>query len=830
MNRFSCQVFAAVIVIVLIVPVATSQGKNAPELSAADRNFLDGLFEEFLFDPRGAQRVEVRITHRFNDGSGTYEERRLGWHVAAKNNVYFVDGTSIPTPPAKAMTRVDFVAACKARLAKKALGPDDPAATAADWPDPFHSTRDGDDLVLAAWLQRLGHANLAAQMLTRARGADQRPNDKLADELRSEIAANAFQELAFAFARRADGDALEHGKRFFMLYGAAAPDDHDFSTARSIMAELDRRKTVGKFDKEPARAWPADSGHWDPKRKLEYLIDQLDEDGDKSGLTTSSFPTAEIIKLGESAVPRLINVAEKDSRLTHRLLIPPPSGGALRPYISVLSVRDSALAVMESILRTKMFDPTAERGYATPDAIRDYFQKYGQMPFDERMMAILTDPKASPAAWREAAANLANLQAGSGVPYSGLIASMRSRPKGPYPALARFKNPTAAEAILAALDREFAEITSVQRKGDRGAYCFPGYERFYVGALIELGDRRIAPILALRSRNATAVRSRRVFAEAAHWLGDSKPLVEFAEACRDGKLALPDDDERDRGYARLRGCSELHDIIATLIAAHLPETERALDSLANPNHPWHPQTVAGILIGTSNWRNVWLSHRYCLPILRRALDDVTLTGANYRIEGYMLWYDRLGVSSGQRLAPELQALELRTDAQEHWCDIAAQKLSSVVVGLPEHHAFLKDATGNLTVYRKRFDQFKGRLRKAGPLERSFFDADCEGSLLLIPEFPALGRPATADDVETGRAVFHLDGKGKLTGQHLPLLGELKPKDKAKAGKRALIVQAEASADGAITYGVIARYAIRAMPASALVRVAPLDAREWQQAP
>jgi len=54
---------------------------------------------------------------------------------------------------------------------------------------------------------------------------------------------------------------------------------------------------------------------------------------------------------------------------------------------------------------------------------------------------------------------------------------------------------------------------------------------------------------------------------------------------------------------------------------------------------------------------------------------------------------------------------------------------------------------------------------------------------------------------------------------------LKPKCKDQQGERVLIVQAEANDMGDVIYGVIARYAIRAIPASAFIRVGPLEAKE-----
>jgi hypothetical protein len=54
----------------------------------------------------------------------------------------------------------------------------------------------------------------------------------------------------------------------------------------------------------------------------------------------------------------------------------------------------------------------------------------------------------------------------------------------------------------------------------------------------------------------------------------------------------------------------------------------------------------------------------------------------------------------------------------------------------------------------------------------------------------LDHPATKEDVKAGRALFDLDGKGKLHNLHLPAYGILKKDEKTKQSDRVLIVQAE----------------------------------------
>jgi hypothetical protein len=72
----------------------------------------------------------------------------------------------------------------------------------------------------------------------------------------------------------------------------------------------------------------------------------------------------------------------------------------------------------------------------------------------------------------------------------------------------------------------------------------------------------------------------------------------------------------------------------------------------------------------------------------------------------------------------------------------------------------------------------------------------------------------------GRAIFHLDGKGKLADLKLPAVGTLKDSDKKESEKRVLIVQAEVGPDGEVVCGVIGKNEIRTARGKELSAVAP----------
>src|SRR5262249_57686082 len=111
----------------------------------------------------------------------------------------------------------------------------------------------------------------------------------------------------------------------------------------------------------------------------------------------------------------LIDAVDKDNRLTRSVHF-------WRDFArsrTVLGVREAALTAVMSILRVRVFEPAAtgdnftsrgkEGAQSVAERLRAYWKEYGGLPFDERMMKVLTDPKGNPESWREAAANLASL-------------------------------------------------------------------------------------------------------------------------------------------------------------------------------------------------------------------------------------------------------------------------------------------------------------------------------------------------------------------------------------------------------------------------------------
>lgn len=848
----------AVIYLLPIVALAAQAGRGATPLSAEQRKLLDGLIDEFLFDPTGAQRVRVKTTIRTVWASSAPITRE-GWLVPGEGDrptkVYFTDGDSIPAPAEKELEKLDFLAACRARFAEK-------GGTGKEEPDQATFLRmrrtavgyvEEPDLVLAAWLYRLGHKELADRALAKARESAKGDEKKMVADLRKRLAWSAFAAMVHAYMVRADEEAIVAGERLLRLYPEEAKH---YGQARAIVASLKRRKAGGTFGKTPEEEWPKGFDTWDEEKRIAYLIESLDEvdarqQGQPGGIELASDRRVwALIDIGDAAVPALIDTIESDDRLTRSVHF-------WRDFAAsrtVLGVREPALAAAMSILRVRVFEPgatgdnftgrgkTEAKGVAAK--LRDYWDRYGSLPFDERMMKVLIDPALSHEAQREAAYNLASLGEDRTIGTTVWTGQVRSRPKVPNPAVAKFKEPTVAEAVLAAMDRDLAAHDAKKRTSIHD-YLRREIEDKYFLPLIRLDDKRITLELVRRCKAAKTVRMRRKWAYASHWLGQSAPLKAFALDVQAGKIDLPPNNQPNTNEDEQPGNVELRGIVEYLTRVDIAECNNAIGALADPKHPFYEMTAKRVL-GARMWDDeaVWCSHPICLKILRKELDNTTATGRTYGIEGNSLKMFRDGSWAGSSPIPEMLAdpKKRRLRAPERKCDIAAERLHELVFGFPEYHVLFRDAGERLKTLKESFDRFEGSYRRANWLEKQALGL-WASDILYLPDIPPLGRPATLKDVEASKAVFHLDGKGKLTDLKLPAVAELKRRrtkkrevlvfqdlvgdarkviqEEEEDPPKVLIIQAEVGPDGKVVYGTIGKGGICTRKAHELTGIAPL---------
>ena len=816
-------------------------------LSAEDKKYLDGLMAEFLFDPKGAERVTIRTS--VGSLGGVSAEEVDGWYVPGMNGqpsrVYFTDGWSIPAPPETERKKVDFSSVCRARIELKAFEQQEQKRREPDFDKVYERMRllavgslTEDELALAAWLYRKGDEALAAKILAlarnevidRAKRQGNKKSDDLRDLLRDQLALSAFAGLVHSYIWRADEIALNHGERLLRLYPKEA-EQYSYRQAKPLVAELKRRKTTGSFGKEPSQHWPDGFEKWDEKKKVDWLVDSLDEVDARQFSQPGSVPLSqdrrvvELVRLGDVAVPKLLDALEFDDRLTRSVHY----WRNFSRHRTVLGVREAALTALMSILQVGVFesvstsDSLSGRGKGAEkepvSQLRAYWKKYGHLPFDERMMFFLTDPATTLKEKRLAAARLSRLPDRPGIDTMGWHFTFNpNEAPPPNPAVAKFKNPTAAEAILAVM---VADLKTIDGKPiEENQPTRAEIEKLYIGYLMRLGDKRIVAEAAKRSNTATGITLRRHWAEAANGFGDPKPFQTIAEEFRRGTLSLRLGSWRDE---------ELDGLIDSFVRVRSQDAEAALIAVTDPRHSFHKEIQK--LLCKETWFiefSPLFAHPFCIRMLQLALSDTSTTGGEYIFGKGRISFDGPNGSRGQGI-PEIleEPLVAKASAKERVCDQAAQRLSDLVAGIPRYHCLLKESDKRLAEQRAALDRYSGGFRKLEGQEGYRLGVPFY-HVKFVPDMKPLDRSATESDVKVGKAVFHLGGKGKPASVPFPAVAILKKDEKLESPAKWLVVQAEIDENGKTIYGFLGISDVRKVPAeevSSLKSMAELEREE-----
>ncbi len=789
-------------------------------LSAADESVLRTLLKDFLYVPP-TDAVRVRIQIKAPGWSEWADEQtREGWLVREKagKRVYFTDGESVPAPAKGKIEKFDFVARWS-EVYKEKPEPEANPGGFNIWLLEFPADKGGGEptLVIAAWLYHFGKTELAAQVIAHA------PRDRAKEVavLKKWLAGESLNRMLQCFGRHEDQAALDHGERLMRLYPAEAKK---LAQAIPLLEDLRRRKQEGLMGAKSAPRLPAAFAGWNNHEKLAYVINGLDripesvsyeqEDSRGFGYKEASPYITALLQMGEAAIPDLLDAIEKDERFTRCVQGP-------WKYDTIGhadTVRRASLCIIYRILKTRYLDPrdpkAEEVGLGELDfkkivpAARAYWKEFGPLPFEGRMMRVLTDPKASFPALREAATRLS-------VPSAGYWTHPhRIKFFVPSPVVLMFAHPTAAEGVLAVMERDLANDDAGDAPDHNRAY----HEPLYFSALIQIGDERIAPELARRATNETNALMRLRYAHACFRLGNSRPLLDMARDFALGKVALRTESDPLRW--------QLEHIVGYFAAVKLPATDEALYKLVEPRHRYHQDALKGIVDRLVVYETAgdFNSHPFYIGLLRKLLDDGAMTPVrmSYREgEGLPIAYGG-GGTMGNCIAPDiLQDPKMRrAEAAVRRCDLAGEECR-LFAGLPEYHPLLKDFEGRLAAIRDAIDKFPGRYRVLTPVE-IFVITGNEWGVSFAPDIKPLGRPATAHVGTDGTAIFHLDGKGTLPKLELPACGAWPKLANEKTARACLIVQAEMLADGDIFYGVIEHRAIRMVPASEFAAVTPLS--------
>jgi len=487
------------------------------KLTAADKALLGRAMAVGLFDPRGCRRVHAKGGSAPQPAGFLLSAGGLGasaflWQVPPGQP----RPAGLYDPWGRKVTGVESVEPLKCpheALLAEATGMN------VDWG--FQSPR---SLVAAAWLFRLGEEEHAARLLCRARGLGA-TEDELLDRLRGRGAFELALGAAAAYAHSDDDAALAGAELARKVGGPGLFEDYG---VEALARELRRRRQAGTFGRTP-QPLPEDLGSRPVGNRIALLVRALEDvavppDTPGGPADLSADPRVMgLIEIGDPAVGALIDCVQTDSRLTRTVCL------RSLPRGLALGVREAALGAVQSILRKSFFEPESAFDCFTrhgPEAaatvarrLRAYWAANRNLPLGRRMMNVLLDRAAAPGELRVAAKNLAAL---GGVAIFGTMegtSRLVKKGTGPSPAVRMFANPTAAEAILDAMDRDLAAGRGDPRRAD--------IEILYARALAALGDRRIAGKLLERYLAPSDDTVREAWAVACDHLGRPEALEHF---------------------------------------------------------------------------------------------------------------------------------------------------------------------------------------------------------------------------------------------------------------------------------------------------------------
>jgi hypothetical protein len=309
--------------------------------------------------------------------------------------------------------------------------------------------------------------------------------------------------------------------------------------------------------------------------------------------------------------------------------------------------------------------------------------------------------------------------------------------------------------------------------------------------------------------------------------GSPGPLLELLNDMAKGKYPLPDDSHIAGTWVGelVRSCDE----------ADSPHLERALFSLAEPRHPWAARLRKLILMPPVDAEDVrflpTMEHPFVVEILRRSLDDTTELGSIRRKDELPRPKDEpeqaiLRLEGKENPFPislpaELNQRTVRNEVRLRACDLAAWRLSELVVYCPFYHPLAGDAEQQLENVRTALRRFPGQHRRLPQHLNPLDDVSHEDRTRFGPPIYPMGRPATTADVRAGRALFHLNGLGAV----VPFWDwqDTRIRLGGKGSLSVRIVQAEAAPNGRVLLGVIARHHVGVVPASVLATPGDDDA-------
>ncbi len=580
------------------------------ELSPEQKAFFDKLFREGLFDPTGATWCKIATKDPLRPKVS--ESIRYGWVKDGK--IYHVNGVAIKLSAHQQATPDDFLEQVKDCFKTH----DERIRNFDRWGMAVlrGNIVNPPDLAMAAWCYRIGKEVEAAQLLSHLLAQPQtvirkdnerrtvrgKPStlDSLLLGYHFDMECICYHEMSRHFWLHEDRIALAHAEVMEKHFAKAY---QHYPIAKVLVTDIQRRIKEGTADSPIPYRLPAEYDAWPRQKQIDYLIRELQEVQNYVQMSLAdNYLLQALIMHDEAAIPALLNCIENDSRLLRTVI-----GQDFSPHQDVHYVTQAARIAIHRILKNiprqdLPFQPGRTRlevNQLYARHVRAFWEQVRNEPPLQRYYSRLQSGEYGLGLL---AALLAMEQHPQWLDDKGASMPWPQAPATMAEPLAAFTAPTIAELILRDLDRiqkSLKPITKERRASmnEQTRRSYTEWERsvtravdVYLRALVVLGDRRVVPELIKREETQRHNFSyRRKLAMACHRLGDSAPLRQLCLEIAEGKepVDVPELPQAQGPHLPYIENQEASDMFTTLLSAKLPESEQALEAIADPKHRLH---------------------------------------------------------------------------------------------------------------------------------------------------------------------------------------------------------------------------------------------------
>ena len=589
------------------------------------------------------------------------------------------------------------------------------------------------------------------------------------------VALAAARRLA-AFQQAVDARAAAMGfERPERRAGAPGPGSYVASLdgLAALLADHERRA------QEPPRG-PIPARGGDASGRIAALIRDFDQIhvvqwSNPGSADPGSAPIVQqVIAEGDLAVEPLLVDFVSDKRLTR-------SASGVRGPAYVHPVTDAVYRALVGVLKANRFLEDGDESAArrTPEgrkrlaaAMRVYWEKNREIKLEERWYGALLDDSAGTDRWLEAAAGIVQPAGENRPPYTGRVYSFKPLKAGEVPALKG--DPLRSRHVPSVSDLMARRAMDILRSANPLSIPDIGLLRASELAMAFARWDESAALPTLRLLMDTCRERSRGGRENRSDQGYGLQIAKFTliRARAGDRAAL---DEYAAWVQTFRPEPTEHGLVEILgpmwtYPAHPAIAAAARALFVDPKSPWLP------LVPREKSRNMFVlaneiaTPLACIPEFRETLvaglADTASAGTARRLEQGGVEYSvgsggRGSVGRGMRVVES--DVPAGVDVAFRACDYIAWRLSALE-GAPEFELYWPQARRDAAVAacRDYFLTYGHALSAEGLPGQNDFPYPRPHL-----RFPALERPATADDVRLGRAIFSHAGKGEVRVVPMP---------------------------------------------------------------